>query len=198
VNRVVLHRVVPAGQLQRVSAAILVDDAVVKNVAGGKVTFARHARSQATLNQIQQLAQAVIGFDAKRGDTISVQDMSFATDDDGTSADVPGLAERVQKTVSNYSSLLRPMSLLVLFLMAYLFVLRPIQKQALGPGATVVAEPAVLRAPATAEQLALGVTAPADATLRAGQLKEQTIEMIKQKPADTTRAVQAWLREATL
>ena len=51
VNRVVLHRVVPAGQLQRISAAILVDDAVVKTVDKGKVTFARHARSQATLNQ---------------------------------------------------------------------------------------------------------------------------------------------------
>ena len=30
---------------------------------------------------------------------------------------------------------------------------------------------------------------------RAHLLKEQTIELIKQKPANTTRAVQAWLRE---
>jgi flagellar M-ring protein FliF len=197
VNREVLHRVTPAGQLSRVSAAILVDDAVVKTVVGDKVTFARHSRSQATLNQIQQLAQAVIGFDAKRGDTITVQDMAFAADDDEANAAAPRLAERVQQAVSNYSSLLRPMSLLVLFLMAYLFVLRPIQKRALGPGAPLIAEPPLLGPPATADLLPLGVTAPAEATLRAGQLKEQTIEMIKQKPADTARAVQAWLREET-
>jgi len=198
VNRVVTHTVTPAGQLQKVSAAILVDDAVVKSVVGGKVTFARHARSQATLDQIQQLAEAVIGFDAKRGDTISVQDMSFATDDDAANAAAPGLAERVQKAVSDYSSLLRPMSLLVLFLMAYLFVLRPIQKRALAPGAVQVADQPVLSAPATGEQLSLGVMAPEGAALRAGQLKEQTVEMIKQNPTNTTRVVQAWLREETL
>ncbi len=72
----------------------------------------------------------MIGFDAKRGDTISVQDMSFASDARYGRMPAPGLAERVQKTVSDYSSLLRPVSLLVLFVLAYLFVLRPIQKQA--------------------------------------------------------------------
>jgi flagellar M-ring protein FliF len=197
VNRVVLHRVTPAGQLQRVSAAILVDDAVVKNVVGGKVTFARHPRSQAELNQIQALAEAVIGFDAKRGDTINVQDMSFASDEDLANVPAPALAERVQQAVSEYSSLLRPMSLLALFLMAYLFVLRPIQKQALAKGPAQVAEQPALAAPASVEQLALGVKETVESTRRAGELKEQTIEMIKQKPTDTARAVQAWLREET-
>ncbi len=198
VNRLVTHRVVPAGQLQRVSAAILVDDAVVKTVRGGKVTFARRARTQAELNQIQQLAQAVIGFDAKRGDTISVQDMPFATDPDVGTLPAPGLAERVQKTVADYSNLLRPASLLLLFLMAYLFVLRPIQKQALGAGVTLAIEQPALARPATSEQLALTAAETSQVTHRAGQLKEQTIDLIKQKPVDTARAVQAWLREETL
>ncbi len=197
-NRVVLHRVVPAGQLQRISAAILVDDEVVRNVAGGNVTFARRARSQATLNQIQQLAQAVIGFDAKRGDTISVQDMSFASDDDAANVLAPGLPERVEKVVSDYASLLRPMSLLVLFVMAYLFVLRPIQKQALSSGAAQVAEQPVLAAQPVVEQLALEAKETPETTLRASQLKEQAIEQIKQKPVDTARALQAWLREEPL
>jgi hypothetical protein len=90
------------------------------------------------------------------------------------------------------------MSLLALFLLAYLFVLRPIQKQALGPGAPVqLAEQAALDLPVISERLALGVTETLDSAQRAGHLKDQTIEMIKQKPADTTRAVQAWLREET-
>jgi flagellar M-ring protein FliF len=204
VNRVVMHRVMPAGQVQRVSAAILVDDAMVKKVVGGKVTFARQARSQATLNQIQQLAQAVIGFDAKRGDTISVQDMSFATDEDAGSVAAPAFAERVQKTVSEYSALLRPLSLLMLFLLAYLFVLRPIQKQALRPalkagvGVSPSAEQSALGGVASAERLALEEPALVDTSRRAAELKEQTIESIKQNPADTTRALQAWLREENL
>jgi hypothetical protein len=35
----------------------------------------------------------------------------------------------------------------------------------------------------------------ADETRRATQLREQTIETIKQKPVNTARAVQAWMRE---
>ena len=198
VNRVVTHRIVPAGQIQRISAAILVDDAVVKVTHGGKVTFTRHARTQGELNQIQQLAEAVIGLDAKRGDTISVQDMSFASDADASGLPAPGWTERVQKTVSDYGSLLRPVSLLVLFLMAYLFVLRPIQKEALRPGQPRVAEQPALASPTPAERLALGTTEVSTSNLRAGELKEQAIDLIKQKPADTTRAVQAWLREETL
>ena len=178
------------------SAAILVDDAVVKDVVKGKVTFARHARSQATLNQIQQLAEAVIGFDAKRGDTISVQDMSFASDDD-TPMPAPGLAERVQKTVSDYASLLRPMSLLVLFAAGVFVCLAA--GSAAGPGCRFGAGPRRGAARAGwaggAEQLALEVKETAESTRRAGQLKEQAIELIMQKPANTARAVQAWLRE---
>jgi flagellar M-ring protein FliF len=193
-----LHTVVPAGRIQRVSAAILVDDAVVKSVQGGKVTFTPRRRSQEELNQIQQLAEAVIGFDTKRGDTVSVQNMSF--DSNAGATDLPPLAwtDRARKTVSDYSSLLRPVSLLVLFLMAYLFVLRPIQKEALRPGLVHVAEQPALAPGPKSDQFALGAEALVDPTHRAGQLKEQAIELIKQKPANTARAVQAWLREESL
>jgi hypothetical protein len=81
--------------------------------------------------------------------------------------------------------------------MAYLFVLRPIQREALRTGQPRVAEQPVLAAPAKMENFSLGPDV-SDATLRAGQLKDETIELIKQKPADTTRAVQAWLREGAL
>jgi hypothetical protein len=32
-------------------------------------------------------------------------------------------------------------------------------------------------------------------TLRATKIKDETIELIKQKPSNTVRAVQSWLRE---
>jgi ribosomal protein L17 len=47
----------------------------------------------------------------------------------------------------------------------------------------------------SSEQLALVATEMPDSTQRASLLKDQTIELIKQKPVNTTRAVQAWLRE---
>ena len=198
VNRVVVHKVTPAGQIERVSAAILVDDAVVRTVHGDKVTFTRQARSGAQLNQIQQLAEAVIGFDAKRGDTISVQDMSFAAD--AGASDVPAVAwpERARKAVSDYSSILRPGSLLILFLLAYLFVLRPIQKEALRPGQPQITQQPALALPLKSDGFGLPLAEVGDSNKRAGLLKEEAIELIRQKPADTARAVQAWLREETV
>jgi flagellar biosynthesis/type III secretory pathway M-ring protein FliF/YscJ len=95
--------------------------------------------------------------------------------------------------MTDYSSLLRPLSLLVLFLLAYLFVLRPVQKQALAP-VQINAQPALAGAPKV-ERLGTGFGEMNLDAQRATQLKEQTIELIKQKPVNTARAVQVWLRE---
>jgi flagellar M-ring protein FliF len=196
VNKVVLHTVTPAGRIQRISAALLVDDAMVKTVGkGGKVTFARHARSPEELDKIQQLAKAVIGFDAKRGDTISVENMAFHSLADESDLPAPKWTEQVQKTVSDYSSVLRPASLLVLFLLAYLFVLRPVQKQALAPAQLSDGAQAALADGSASARLGMGSAETVDSNQRAAQLKDQTIDLIKQKPVNTARAVQAWLRE---
>ena len=176
------------------TAALLIDDAVVKTDRGGKTTLTKRPRSQDELNKIQQLAEAAIGFDAKRGDTISVQNMSF--DGNPVNSDLPaaGWATEVQKTVSDYSSILRPLSLLALFVLAYLFVVRPVQKQALSRnelGAGL--QPAL--ATGSNQSLAAGAASSVDHTLRAAQLKTQAFELVRQKPLDTARAMQAWMRE---
>ena len=198
VNRTMVRTVTPAGKIQRISAAILVDDAMVKTIQGGKATYTRHKRTQDELNKIQQLAQAVIGFDSKRGDTISVQDMPFDTTAAEADLAAPTWIEREGKNLSNYSSLLRPVSLLALFLMAYLFVVRPIQKQALAPGrgpAPAATQPTLPPSPQVEQFAMMEPPQQRSTNQRAHQLKEQTIELIKQKPANTSRAVQAWLRE---
>ncbi|MGB6688213.1 MAG: flagellar basal-body MS-ring/collar protein FliF [Terracidiphilus sp.] len=194
VNRTVTHTVTPAGRIQRITAAILVDDELVKNVQKGKTTFTRKKRSPQELAQIKELAEAVIGFDAKRGDSISVENLSF--DADAAEMDIPAPAwtTQVQKTVTDYSSLLRPVSLLVLFILVYMFVLRPVQKHAFSATTLPAGSDHLLPAPhggampAARPELGSGA-------VRAAQLKEETAEMIKQKPVHTARAVQAWLRE---
>jgi flagellar M-ring protein FliF len=193
VNKTIVHTVTPAGRISRISAAILVDDEMVKNVQKGKVTWTRRKRSQEELDKIRDLAEAAIGFDSKRGDTISVQSMPF--DADMTDADVPAvnLGTQVQKAVSDYSSVLRPASLLALFVLAYLFVLRPVQKHVLVPGQAPAMDPAL---PAPQAELSGSRTHElGGGTVRAAQLKEQTTELIRKNPVQTARAVQAWLRE---
>jgi flagellar M-ring protein FliF len=196
VNKSVIHTITPAGGIRRISAALLVDDIIVRTTdKKGKVTVTRQKRSQDELNKIQALAEASIGFDAKRGDTISVQNLSFDSDTADGDLPAPTLVSQVQKTVSDYSSLLRPLSLLGLFLLAYLLIIRPVQKQALRPGElTAGLQPAL----ATANVQGLPSSDPTEAIdlgKRAAQLKLQSSELAKQNPADTARAMQAWMRE---
>lgn len=194
VNKTIVHTVTPAGRIQRVTAALLVDDAIVRTVQNGKATVTRQKRSQDELNRIQQLAEAAIGFDSKRGDTISVQNLSF--DSDSANMDLPPVnwATQVQKEVSDYSPVLRPLSILALFLLAYLLVIRPVQKHALSQGQLESGlQPAL--STANAQSLPAGSLDSLEMSRRAAQLKEQTFELAKKNPIDTARAMQAWMRE---
>jgi flagellar M-ring protein FliF len=195
VDKTITHTVTPAGGIRRISAALLVDDAIVRATdSKGKVTLTRQKRSQDELNKIQELAEAAIGFDAKRGDTISVQNLSF--DGDGTPSDLPApnLASEVQKTVSDFSSLLRPLSLLGLFLLAYFLMIRPVQKHALRQSElTAGLQPAL--AAANVQGLPSESMDAIDVGRRAAQLKLQMSELAKQNPVDTAQAMQSWMRE---
>lgn len=205
VNKVIVHTVTPAGGIERVSAAILVDDAIVKTGSGLKTTYSHRKRTPEELKKIREIAEAVIGYDVQRGDKISVENMVF--DADGTEADIPVVnwTDKVHKTVSDYSSMLRPVSLLILFVLAYMFVLRPIQKQALTPnklpagmqpalanGSGPVAE---LGSVIGSNQLIASSTETDNSVKTPARLKEQTVELVKLKPVNTARALQAWLRE---
>ncbi|MGA2569249.1 MAG: flagellar basal-body MS-ring/collar protein FliF [Terracidiphilus sp.] len=194
VNKTIVHTITPAGRIQRVSAAILVDDAVVKTVHDGKTTVNRQKRSPDELNRIRQLAEAAIGFDAKRGDTISVENLSFDTAPAESDAPAAKWTVQVQKTVSDYSPLLRPLSVIVLFLLAYVLMLRPMQKHALSRNELNAGlQPAL--ATAAAQALPAGAPDSIETSRRAAQLKEQTSELAKHSPLNTARAMQAWMRE---
>lgn len=196
VNKVVLHTVLPAGRIQRISAAILVDDMVATSAQGGKTIYTRKKWSQDQLDKIQGLAQAVIGFDAKRGDTVTVQNMSFDSDPVAAELPPPNWMDKGRKVAADYSSLLRPVSLLFLFMLAYLFIVRPVQKQVLSQALLPAGAPAhALPGGQGMDRLGAGYSDRDDSPQAATKLKEQMVEVIKQKPVNSTRAVQSWLRE---
>jgi hypothetical protein len=83
--------------------------------------------------------------------------------------------------------------LLVLFVLAYLLMIRPVQKRALALAQAVVPQP-VLPEPAVATA-AIGAPPTSEAT-RALQLKQHLIDKVKTEPVGSARVVQAWLRGA--
>ena len=199
VSKVARHVIQPAGRIRRISAALVVDDAIeVTQDKKGKRTESHRKRTPEELKQIQELAQAAIGFDAARGDTVTVQNLSFREPEIETPPK-PTIAERVQIALHDWSSLVRYGSLLLLFLLAYGLLLRPVKKQVLAAIKQLPARKAV------APKEGTGMTLPAAGGSELGSglpdlqqalaLKKQLVEKVKAEPATTTRLVQGWLRE---
>jgi flagellar biosynthesis/type III secretory pathway M-ring protein FliF/YscJ len=95
-----------------------------------------------------------------------------------------------------YSSEIRYAALLVLFLLVYQLMIRPIQKRVLATPNPLQAQ---IRAPVHAEPEA-GAMLETSTNLvqRNLLLKKQLAEFVKSEPESSTTAVRAWLREETL
>ncbi|WP_428377483.1 flagellar basal-body MS-ring/collar protein FliF [Lichenicoccus sp.] len=118
-------------RIARVSLAVMVDGT---NVRGSDGKLAWQPRTQAQLDQISTLVKSAIGFDAKRGDSVSIVSMPFTAPDAGSLlvADVPGFLgvhlgrDDIVRLGQN--------GLLGLFvLLALLFVVRPMVLRLTGP-----------------------------------------------------------------
>ena len=178
VNKVTTHSLEPAGRIRRLSAAVLVDDAVVHKVLPkGKSQDTRVKRSPEELKQLQDLAAAALGLDTARGDVLTVEDMSFAQ---AAQVEVPPVSasDRIRKGLNDYAVVVRYGSLLLLFLLGYVLMVRPVQKRALG-GPRVLEAPE--RPPLLAEhvQPQLAPISPGEEALRSGLLKEQLVQLVK-------------------
>jgi flagellar M-ring protein FliF len=129
--------------------------------------------------------------DSARGDLITVENLAFDRPDEPDAAPV-SVIDRARKGISDFSSLVRYAMLLVLFVLAYLLMIRPMQKRVL-TSAAEAPERALMTVPA----LSLPVPAAPDEVVRTLHLKEQVVEQVKAEPASSARVVQAWLRGET-
>jgi flagellar M-ring protein FliF len=200
VNKVVRHTMQPAGRIRRISAALLVDDAIEVKQENGKRSETRRKLTAEELKQIEELAKAAIGIDVSRGDSMNVQNLAF----EPTALDAPikpPVTERVRTLLNDWSSIVRYAALILLFLLVYALLLRPLKRQLLTTFRELPARIASQRAAGegAGAELASG---PGGAILsieqqRAAALKKQLVEKVKLEPAATGKLVQAWLNEGS-
>ncbi len=190
VSKVTKHTLQPAGRIHRISAALVVDDAVdVKEQGGGKRTEQRRKRTAEEMKQIEALAMAAIGADSARGDVVAVQNISFRQPDSYDAPAKQPMAEKVRVVLSNWSMMVRYAVILLLFLLVYFLVLRPVKKQ-------VVSTFKELPANVAASQNVQAALPEGDLSgQRALLMKKQLVEKVKAEPVSAGRLVQAWLRE---
>jgi flagellar M-ring protein FliF len=193
VNRTTRHLIEPAGGIRRLTAAVVLDDAIERKQQNGKWVETRHKRSPDELKLIGELAQAAIGYNSVRGDVVSIQNLSF----DRPEVPDPGpatIVEQARKDLIDYSFIVRYAVLLGLFVLVYLLTIRPIQRRILSiPNSLLVSSraPAQVAAPEEEPQ-----AEPANSLARRSQiLKKQLAEFVQSAPESSTIAVRAWLRE---
>ena len=200
VNRTTLHVVQPAGRVHRLTAAVVVDDIVDrKQDSKGRVTEVRRKRSFEEMKLVTELAQAAIGYNATRGDVVSVQNLTFHQNQDLDPMPLT-FAEKAKNGLKDYSSLVRYGSMLGGLLLVLLFVVRPLQRSALASQPEPAPAPLLLQP--TEPQMQPQALAPAvtedDIFLRSLTLKKQLAEFVKKEPESSATAVRAWLREESL
>jgi len=191
VNKTTRHVIEPAGGIRRITAAVVLDDAVEHKQVSGKWVDVTHKRAPEELKYITEISEAAIGFNSVRGDQISVQNLTFDRGEP-MDAEPATFVEKARKGVDDFSSIIRYGVLLVLFFLVYLLMIRPIQRR-------VLAAPS--RLPASSQtphpETEAGATPEFAATLaqRSLALKKQLSDFVLAEPENSTTAVRTWLRE---
>ncbi|MEO8492653.1 flagellar basal-body MS-ring/collar protein FliF [Pseudomonas sp.] len=86
-DRSISHTKQQQGKINRLSVSVVVDDQVKVNAADGAVTRAPWSADE--LARFTRLVQDAVGFDASRGDSVSVINMPFSAERGEVIADIP-------------------------------------------------------------------------------------------------------------
>ena len=209
VNKLVRHTIQPPGRIKRIAAALLVDDAVAVEQKGNQRVATRRKRTPDEMKQIEGLAAAALGIDPKRGDLLAVENLSFQNlQQDAPVA--PTMLEKVQRSLREWTWLVRYLALACLFGSVYMLLLRPVKRQLLTalrelparPAARLISggevQPGGLGGEAKPEALD-GILEVADvdnpALKKLSALKNHLVEKVKAEPVGASQLVQNWLRE---
>jgi flagellar M-ring protein FliF len=210
ISKTVSHTVEPAGRIERIDAAVIVDDATETKQEKGHAVEVRLKRTPEEMQQIDALTKAAIGFDAKRGDEVVVQNLSFVALPVPKLAPVP-LPERVLRLTNQWMSVVRVAGLFLLFGLVYLVVLRPLKKQLMAsfrqmpqaaPAGAVAGDGAAAgtnAVPAAKDVEVAMFESELEGTnsevKRVVMLKRNLVDKVKSEPEASSRLLENWIRQ---
>ncbi len=181
----------PAGRVQRLSVAVVIDNLRTTD-AQGKVTQTPLSAEQ--IASFTTLVKDAVGFDEKRGDSVSVVNQSFQ-------AEAAVAAEVANKTPIWQNPLVRDIAKLVaglvIILLLLLFVVKPLIRGLAtplraslaegGPGAAALQSPGELPMPGPASRPA--------GTIAYEQQIAQARSLVAKDPARVAQVVKDWVQK---
>jgi len=193
-SKTVRHVIENPGRVRRMTAAIVVNDRLAQLAAKGKAAVWQ-PRSADELRNLTALAQASVGFDAARGDMLTVEDMAF--DENRSQPPVPLLGQSMA-IVESSPVLVKYIALLAGVLVVLAFGVRPALRHAASAPAFRTASKGTARElpGGVAAQPALRPAEPVEVDperVRTQQIFEQVTGHLKREPEQSSRLLQSWI-----
>lgn len=190
VSKRVRHTVEAAGRVRRLTAAVLIN----YRRSGAAASVSRQPRSADEMQRLGALCQAAIGFDAARGDQVSVEQLAF---DENAAPLPPTLPQRIVGWTTQLEGVLRYGTILIGLLAFFLFIARPLVRSLLA--APAARKPAALPAAGSHSALEAAELSPEQKVaeqkrLRAQNVFDQVTESVKRDPGQSTRLIESWIR----
>ncbi len=207
VTRHLVHNEEGPGRIRRVTAAVLVNDRMVMEGAGKLEHAIWKPRNGEEMHRLEELAQAAVGFDTRRGDQVVIENISFNSNaPEPKPAPLDKAMEEVHTLLASQPGLLRTLMLGVGGLLLVLFVVRPAVRQV----TATLSEPMLLTAgPTVPSVTALQVPAEAikkeperPALLREPRFRvpssrdgifDYVAESVRRDATQSTRLLEAWI-----
>jgi flagellar M-ring protein FliF len=197
VSKTVRHVVENPGSVRRLTAAIVVNDRLMQPATKHHAAVWQ-PRTSDELRNLTAVAQAAVGFDAARGDVITVQDLAF---DDNRPQPPATLAEQSLRTAEDSPNVVKYAALLVGLLAVVAFGLRPAIRHAGTALATLGTVKSVRRelpagVGAAQAHAPLGAPEPAEIDperMRSQEIFEQVTTHLKREPTQSSRLLQSWI-----
>jgi len=188
VSKKVRHTVEAAGGVRRLTAAVLINDRRSRQPAG-------QPRSADEMKRLTDLAESAIGFDAARGDQVSVEELAF---DQSPAPPPPTLTARVIGWTVQSEMLLRYGTILAGLLAFFLLIGRPLVRSLVsapaGRGRAAAQAASQLPAPGKTLEMSAEQQLEAQKKQHAQGLFDQVTERVRSDPGQSTRLLESWIR----
>ncbi len=207
VSKVTTKTILPPGEIERLTVAVVVDDNRAVKDENGTSTVTRTPRTADELKKIQDTVATAVGLDTMRGDQITVQNMTFQDEVPGQEVEAPSALVRYQPQIEEGA---RIGGLLLVALLAFLFMVRPLMQKITGPAAAAAAgranvaqELPSMQRPHTVQELQAmeearlieGEQAKAGETVRIKALLKRSTDAAKERPDDVAKVLRNLMAE---
>jgi len=217
VSKAVRHIVNPTGKVEKVSIAVIIDNHTkVTTDKDGKPQTSSEPRTPEEMKKYRDLVTAAIGLNTERGDQLTVENISF----EGDMADFVEQPTFIEKQGPMIMTALRYTIIPIVFILLYLFFLRPVQKSvfsnwtAISGGAPRMMPrlPGDVQTPMTVKQLEAQLRGgapmqdayantpereflPLPSPTKMDMIRKRVVEHASQDPETVARLVRIWLND---